>query len=77
MDVEASLRDRAITASEYPLTSAVAAPDPIHYRHPTVCEAFTKAAQERFKATLGDLDPRIRAKLEQPFGKDNLRQSFR
>ena len=75
LDVEASLRDRAIT--EYPLTSAVAAPDPIHYRHPTVREAFTKAAQDRFKATLGDLDPRIRAKLEQPFGKDNLRQSFR
>ena len=73
--LEAQMLDRTITA--FPLRSAVSAPDPALYKHPTVKDAFTKAAQLRFKASLGDLDPRIRAKLEQPFGKDNISQSFR
>ena len=42
----------------------------------TLKEVFTQAAQQRFKAVLGRSDPRVLAKLEQPYGKDNLRQYF-
>ena len=46
--------------------------------HPgTLRAAFTQSVQEDFKRTLGQRDPRILAKLEQPFGKENLRQVFR
>jgi hypothetical protein len=66
------------TRAHFPLNSMVTkGPDPLFFRHPTVKEAFTQAARNRFKAQLDDLDPRIRAKLEQPFGKDNLQQCFR
>ena len=42
----------------------------------TLREAFTQAAQRRFRVTLEAIDPRIVARLEQPFGKDNLSQCF-
>ena len=42
----------------------------------TLREAFTHAAQTRFKVTLDRLDHRVLAKLEQPFGKENLLQCF-
>ena len=72
---KASILRRA--TEHYPLRSAVVLPDPVSTRLPTIREAFTQAAQRKFKATLDELDPRIRAKLEQPFGKDNLTQCFR
>ena len=77
---DATLTEAAIlrrATEHYPLRSAVALPDPVSTRPPTVREAFTQAAQRKFKHTLDVLDPRIRAKLEQPFGKDNLTQCFR
>lgn len=43
----------------------------------TLRTLFTQAAQRQFKAQLHELDPRIVAKLEQPFGKENLTQCFR
>ena len=43
---------------------------------PTLRGQFTQAVQRRFKAVLNAKDPRIVAKLEQPFGKENLHQSF-
>ena len=72
---EAAILRRA--TEHYPLHSAVLpslAPSPLM---PTVREAFTQSAQRKFKSTLDDLDSRIRAKLEQPFGKENLSQVFR
>ena len=42
----------------------------------TLREAFTHAAQARFKVTLDRLDHQVLAKLEQPFGKENLLQCF-
>ena len=50
-----------------PITEAVS---------PTLRTVFTQDAQRRFKRTLDELDPRIRAKMEQPFGKDNISQHF-
>jgi hypothetical protein len=43
---------------------------------PTVKSVFTQAAQRSFKRQLDEIDPRVRAKLEQPFGKENLSQCF-
>ena len=77
---DSSLTEAAIlrrATEHYPLRSAVVLPDPVTARLPTVREAFTQAAQRKFKHVLDELDPRIRAKLEQPFGKDNLTQCFR
>ena len=42
----------------------------------TVRSVFTQAAQRRFRRELDAVDPRITAKLDQPFGKENLLQSF-
>jgi hypothetical protein len=42
----------------------------------TVREAFTQRAQNDFRITLDQIDPRIVARLDQPFGKDNLLQFF-
>ena len=56
----------------YPLRSLVV-PGP----NTTLRNAFTHDAQQRFRSTLARLDPRIVAKLNQPFGKENLRQCFR
>jgi len=42
----------------------------------TVKRVFDQAAQSLFKSKLNEVDPRIVAKIEQPFGKENLRQSF-
>jgi hypothetical protein len=56
----------------YPVNSTVtAAASP-----GTLREAFTQSAQNHFRATLDAIDPRITAKLDQPFGKDNLSQYF-
>lgn len=38
--------------------------------------AFSQSAQHGFKVELSEIDPRIVAHLEQPFGKDNLTQFF-
>jgi hypothetical protein len=42
----------------------------------TVREAFTQRAQQNFRSALDQIDPRITARLDQPFGKDNLLQFF-
>ena len=42
----------------------------------TLREAFTQAAQRRFRSSLEGIDHRITARLDQPFGKDNLSQCF-
>ena len=42
----------------------------------TLRGVFTQAAQRNFKIQLELKDPRIVARLAQPFGKDNLKQSF-
>ncbi|MGL5936272.1 MAG: hypothetical protein ACRCZI_11700, partial [Cetobacterium sp.] len=43
---------------------------------PTLRDAFTQAAQRKFKISLEAVDHRITARLDQPFGKDNLSQWF-
>jgi len=42
----------------------------------TVRSVFTQAAQRRFRLDLDAVDPHIAAKIDQPFGKENLLQSF-
>jgi len=42
----------------------------------TVRSVFTQAAQRHFRLDLDTIDPRIAAKNDQPFGKENLLQSF-
>ena len=42
----------------------------------TVWSVFTQASQHRFRLDLDAIDPRITAKIDQPFGKENLLQSF-
>jgi hypothetical protein len=39
-------------------------------------EAFTQSAQRQFRSTLNSIEPGIVARLDQPFGKDNLSQCF-
>ena len=56
----------------YPVTSIVTGATPPG----TLREAFTQASQRRFRTTLDTVDPRILARLDQPFGKDNLSQRF-
>ena len=60
-----------------PLVSTATTQDPILEKTPTLRETFTKASQRQFRQELYALCPRVQAKLEQPFGKDNLRQCFR
>ena len=55
----------------YPVSSLITGATPS-----TLKEVFTQAVQARFCATLNQRDPRIVAKLNQPFGKDNLLQRF-
>jgi hypothetical protein len=43
---------------------------------PTLNDTFSKRAQEKFLLKLDEIDDRIRVKLDQPFGKDNLNQCF-
>jgi hypothetical protein len=65
--------DLALRRAEerYPVDSFVTAEEPN-----TLREAFTQAAQRRFRTTLDSVDHRILARLDQPFGKDNLSQRF-
>jgi hypothetical protein len=63
---------RRRASEHYPTASLVTPPS-----QATLRTVFTQDAQRRFKATLGVLDPRVLAKLEQPFGKENLSQCFR
>ena len=42
----------------------------------TINAVFTQAVQRQFRTVLDHVDPRISVKLDQPFGKDNLRQCF-
>jgi hypothetical protein len=42
----------------------------------TLREAFTQAAQRRFRVALDSTEPQILARLDQPFGTDNLSQCF-
>ena len=43
---------------------------------PTNFDSFTRATQDSFALSLDHIDDRIRVKLDQPFGKDNLTQCF-
>lgn len=54
-----------------PVESLVASPS-----GGTLRERFTQEAQRRFRIRLGECDPRICARLDQPFGEDNLMQFF-
>jgi hypothetical protein len=65
--------DLALLRAEerYPVDSFVTAEEPN-----TLREAFTQAAQHWFRTTLDAVDHRILARLDQPFGKDNLSQHF-
>ena len=56
----------------YPVYSPVNPDEP-----GTLRTLFNHSVQEGFRRRLGQRDPRILAKLDQPFGKDNLRQVFR
>lgn len=58
--------------SRYPVQSLVAEP-PLD---PTLRGVFTQAAQHQFKTRLAAIDHCIIAKLDQPFGKENLAQCF-
>ena len=42
----------------------------------TLNKVFNKQAQQRFRDLLGEKHPGVAARLEQPFGKDNLKQTF-
>ena len=42
----------------------------------TLNQVFSQDVQRNFRRTLNAIDPRITAKLDQPFGKENLRQVF-
>ena len=55
----------------YPTRSVYGATSPV-----TLQSMFTQAVQDRFRGTLYAMDDRIRAKLEQDFGKENLQQCF-
>ena len=63
------IRRRAV--ERYPTESLILRPE-----SQTLRSVFTQQAQRNFKATLQGIDPRIVAKIEQPFGKDNLFQCF-
>ncbi len=69
--------------SNYPLPSAFRPASPatrIDQKPapvPTLKESLSVAALNQFAMTLDTYDPRIRAKLDQPFGKDNVSQCFR
>lgn len=71
----------AQAACEYPLSSpfshspALLSPDDLSDL-PTLNESFNKSKREAFARTLDRYDDRILAKLNQPFGKDNLVQCF-
>jgi hypothetical protein len=56
----------------YPVVSAVTT----RGNPGTLREAFTQAAQRRFRISLDAVEPRILARMDQPFGKDNLSQCF-
>ena len=59
---DSSLTEAAIlrrATEHFPLRSAVLHPDPVTTRLPTLREAFTQAAQRKFRRTLDELDPRI------------------
>jgi hypothetical protein len=59
----------------YPLHSRILPPNDKQYI-PSINNSFRKAERERFVLTLDKYNPKIRAKLDQPFGKDNLSQCF-
>ncbi len=66
--------------SNYPLPPSVpvytpAKSDPLSV--PTLKESLSTAAMHAFAKSLDEIDPRIRAKLDQPFGKDSVDRCFR
>jgi len=70
-------------AIKYPLKAIGILPlparafDPAESTNPkALATRFGRSERERFALSLDKLDPRIRAKLDQPFGKDNLTQCF-
>ena len=82
---EFAARSAAIRAlGRYPRVSAVVTSPPCT-RWPRLpaddCDGilsrtFPRKERELFARSLDDIDPRIRAKMDQPFGKDNLTQCF-
>lgn len=68
----------ASATEHFPLTSQVVAPAPaLKTQATTVKEAFTRKAQQAFRVHLDAQHPGVTAKLDQAYGKDNLRQCFR
>jgi hypothetical protein len=59
----------------YPLHSHILPPKDKQYI-PSINNSFRKVERERFVLTLDKYNPKIHAKLDQPFGKDNLSQCF-
>jgi len=89
-DVDVLLEDSSTTPIidiqhkiKYPLKASGILPsparafDPAESTNPSASATrFGRSKRERFALSLDKLDPRIRAKLDQPFGKDNLTQCF-
>ena len=74
-----SLFPDSMADREFPLQSALVlagGPTGSLSHLPTIRASFNTAAREAFALSLDAVDPRIRAKLDQPFGKDNLNQCF-
>ena len=76
---ESSLFPDSMADREFPLQSLflpAGGPCGSISKLPTIRSSFNSAAREAFALSLDKVDPRIRAKLDQPFGKDNLNQCF-
>ena len=61
------------TDSQYPVTSDAC---PTNAEEDTLNAIFNRRSQDGFREALRGTHPGIVARLEQPFGKDNLRQAF-
>jgi hypothetical protein len=61
-------------AERYPVDSVVTGP--VAGAPGTLREAFTQSAQRQFRISLNAIEPGLLARLDQPFGKDNLSQCF-
>ena len=73
---------KATPSSSNPLSPLNATPDDdARYSGlrnlPTPRQSFQASAQPQFRQRLDKIDSRILAKLDQPFGKENLRQCFK
>jgi len=89
-DVEDQLEDSSTTpiidiqhAIKYLLKAGGIIPSPARAFDPAAATnpsasatRFGRSEREHFALSLDKIDPRIRAKLDQPFGKDNLTQCF-